>query len=112
MGIIGRFLRNLPRCSLSDGRFDLVISDFELLTSRIAARYELSSIGIGHQYAFCFDIPVSGANLLSRWVLHSFAPVDIPIGLHWHHFDQPILPPIVPSGLSTGSPFDENKILV
>ena len=22
-------------------------------------------------------------------------PVDFPIGLHWHHYDAPILPPIV-----------------
>ena len=27
--------------------------------------------------------------------MQKFAPVDVPVGLHWHHFDQPVLPPIV-----------------
>lgn len=92
--------------------FDLVISDFEPLTSRIAARFSIPSIGIGHQYAFCYTIPVAGFNLLSRWVMRSFAPVDTPIGLHWHHFNQPILPPIVPFDLTCNNRPCEKKILV
>ena len=27
--------------------------------------------------------------------MKKYAPVDINIGLHWHHFNQPILPPII-----------------
>jgi uncharacterized protein (TIGR00661 family) len=27
--------------------------------------------------------------------MRNFAPVTLPIGLHWHHFNQPILPPLV-----------------
>jgi uncharacterized protein (TIGR00661 family) len=76
--------------------FDLVITDYEPATARIARRHRLPSIGIGHQYAFCHDIPVKGQNPLARYILDHFAPVDYPIGLHWHHFEQPILPPVVP----------------
>jgi uncharacterized protein (TIGR00661 family) len=36
------------------------------------------------------------SDLVMRW----FAPVDIPIGLHWHHFDQDILPPIIDTSLA------------
>lgn len=91
--------------------FDLVISDYEPVTARIARRHRLPSIGIGHQYAFCHDIPVRGQNPLSRFILDHFAPVDYPIGLHWHHFDQPILPPVVPEFFSRTEPVP-NKILV
>ena len=105
-----RFFRDIASFDATD--FDLVISDFEPLTSRIAERFGITSIGIGHQYAFLYDIPVSGANPLSRWVLRSFAPVDIPVGLHWHHFNQPILPPIIPTGLANGVRSITEKILV
>jgi uncharacterized protein (TIGR00661 family) len=90
---------------------DLVISDYEPVTARIARRHRLPSIGIGHQYAFCHDIPVRGQNPLARCILDHFAPVDYPIGLHWHHFEQPILPPVVPEFSSPPEPVP-NKILV
>lgn len=91
--------------------FDLVITDYEPVTARIARRHRLPSIGIGHQYAFCHDIPVRGQNPLARYILDNFAPVDYPIGLHWHHFEQPILPPVVPEFSSRPEPV-QNKILV
>ena len=34
--------------------------------------------------------------VLDKEIMNWFAPVDIPIGLHWHHFGQNILPPIIP----------------
>ncbi len=37
-----------------------------------------------------------GDNTATRWVIKHFAFCDQPIGLHWHHFGHPILPPIVP----------------
>lgn len=105
-----QFFRDIS--SYNEAGFDLVISDFEPLTTRIADRFSTPSIGIGHQYAFCYNIPVAGANPLTRWVLQSFAPVDYPIGLHWHHFNQPILPPIIPANLNGDGGLRTNKILV
>lgn len=75
---------------------DLVITDFEPISSRIAVHNRIPCIGIGHQYAFHYDIPVTGANPLSKFIIKNYAPVDYPIGLHWHHFENNILPPIVP----------------
>ena len=93
--------------------YDIAITDFEPLTSRIAKRNKIPSIGIGHQYAFFNKIPTEGANPAANFIIRKFAPVDFPIGLHWHHFNQPILPPVVPMfnenhNLST----IKNKILV
>lgn len=75
--------------------YDLVISDYEPITARAARLQHVRSVGIGHQYAFCYGVPEKGGNLLTRTIMQKFAPVDIPVGLHWDHFGQPILPPIV-----------------
>jgi uncharacterized protein (TIGR00661 family) len=98
--------------SFDDFDCDLVITDFEPISARIARRRSLPSIGLGHQYAFVHEIPTNGANPLARFVIKNFAPVDYPIGLHWHHFNQPILPPIVPSKIEIGHEQIDNKILV
>jgi uncharacterized protein (TIGR00661 family) len=92
--------------------FDLVINDFEPISARIARRHVLPSIGIGHQYAFCHPIPLVGDTFFSRWLMNHFGPVDHPIGLHWHHYDHPILPPIVPGHLNGDVKAVRNKVLV
>jgi len=76
--------------------FDLAIVDFEPLTARIAKRKGITSIGLGHQYAFKYPIPLSKRDPVALGVLKYFAPADYSIGLHWYHFNQPILPPIIP----------------
>ena len=103
------FYRDIRRFNAS--AYDLVITDFEPLSSRIASRAGLTCIGIAHQYAFLHDIPRSKANPVSRSVLRTFAPADHPIGLHWHHFGQPILPPIIPATLRGVRRTRPNKIL-
>lgn len=92
--------------------YDLVITDFEPLTARIARRANLPCIGIGHQYAFFYDIPLAGDNRVTRWVIKHFAFCDQPIGLHWHHFGHPILPPIVPPMDTEKPPGEEDTFLV
>lgn len=93
--------------------YDLVISDYEPVTARAARRQGIPCVGIGHQYAFSFPVPLRGGNLLSRTILQRFAPVTIPVGLHWHHFDQPILPPIVDLAHGLASRGDtERRVLV
>jgi uncharacterized protein (TIGR00661 family) len=91
--------------------FDIVITDFEPVSSRIAKRHHIPSIGIGHQYAFYYDIPTAGKTPVSNYIIRNFAPLDYPVGLHWHHFGQPILPPVVPR-LNENVSSIENKILV
>ena len=81
--------------SLDINGYDLIISDFEPLTSWAARRRGRRVIGIGHQYAFNHAIPLAGDNWLARAIMKYFAPATTGLGLHWHHFGQPILPPII-----------------
>ena len=75
---------------------DLIVTDYEPISARIGWLRDIPSIGIGHLYAFAHrNVPVAGLNLFNRMVMRCFAPASIPLGMHWHHFDRPILPPTV-----------------
>lgn len=88
-----QFYQDVRNLDLSS--YDMVISDFEPVISHAARKQNIPLTGIGHQYAFKYPIPKSGANPLVNFIMNSYAPVSNPVGLHWHHFNAPILPPIL-----------------
>lgn len=104
-----RFLKDIRQLDLS--RYDLVICDFEPVTAWAARRQKKKTVGINHQCAFRHKIPRAGGDPISEAVLKNFAPVDISIGLHWHHFDQPILPPVIETPFVSRQ-IQKNKIVV
>lgn len=99
------------KAALDLSGYDLVISDFEPLTSWAAKHQGKTVLGIGHQYAFDYAIPKKGYNPLAANILKYFAPVTIGIGLHWQTFGQPILPPVIDTPELT-SVVKKNKIIV
>lgn len=113
-----RTLRNVhPRQLWRDVRhldlsgYDLVITDFEPITAWAARRAGKPCLGIAHQYAFRHAVPQVrsvGASLLYRY----FAPADVAIGCHWHHFRQPVIPPLAPVSVGTDTEVDQRLILV
>ena len=103
------FLRDIKELDLSS--YDLVICDFEPVTAWAARQQRKKTIGISHQYAFQYDIPRAGNDPFSEIVLKKFAPVDVSVGLHWHHFDQPILPPVIDPPVNSEQIL-KNKIVV
>ena len=92
--------------------YDLVVSDFEPITAWAAKLRKKPSVGISHQNAFYYRIPRPLGGYLARLVMRTFAPTTIKIGLHWHHFNHPILPPIVNPDLISAESIAEDKILV
>jgi uncharacterized protein (TIGR00661 family) len=103
------FARDVRELDLSG--YDLVITDFEPVTSWAAWRQKIRTVGIGHQYAFGYDIPITGDDFLSRPIMRYFGPASLGLGLHWHHFNQPILPPVIETPPEPEKVFS-NKILV
>ena len=81
--------------SLDLSRYDLVVTDFEPVVAWAARSQGMPCIGIGHQYAFSHDIPKAGHSMVSEAIMRWFAPVTVGLGVHWHHFGAPILPPII-----------------
>jgi uncharacterized protein (TIGR00661 family) len=93
--------------------YDLVISDYEPVISHAARRRGVPVTGIGHQYAFEHAIPMAGTNPVVNTLMRIFAPVQLGIGLHWHHFDAPILPPIIDLELPASlPPVQPDKVIV
>lgn len=81
---------------LDVSEFDLVVTDYEPVTAWAGKLAGIKTIGLGHQYAFSQNIPQARGTMIDKLVLQSFAPADLELGLHWHHFGAPILPPIAP----------------
>jgi len=99
--------------SLDVKQYDLIITDFEPVSAWAGKIHSVPVLGIGHQYAFEFAIPVAGESLLAKTVMRYFAPAKTSLGLHWHHFDSPILPPVFDTHLTRQAADDEKmKILV
>jgi uncharacterized protein (TIGR00661 family) len=86
-------VRDAQKLDVSD--YDLVISDFEPVTAWAAKWAKKQCIGISHQSSFLYDIPKKHSNFFTDLFMRYFAPTDLPVGIHWHHFDGMILPPIV-----------------
>ncbi|EGU41251.1 MJ1255/VC2487 family glycosyltransferase [Vibrio scophthalmi] len=87
------FARDVAELDLSG--YDLVLNDFEPVTAWAAKKQNVPLISISHQNAFRYSVPLKGADWLDKQVIRYFAPSSHYLGLHWHHFNQPILPPIV-----------------
>ncbi|ARM30528.1 glycosyltransferase family protein [Prosthecochloris sp. HL-130-GSB] len=100
--------------SLEMHGIDLVVTDFEPVTAMAARLKNMPTVGFGHQYAFRYHVPMARGNLFERYTLLNFAPARYNAGLHWHHFNQPVFPPVIPASLyAAGSRLSiGNKILV
>lgn len=93
--------------------YDLIISDYEPVICYAAWRKGIPVIGISHLYAFNYPVPMRGGNPFTTLILRRFAPVTQAIGLHWHHFGYPILPPILDMHKpATMPPLVRNKVVV
>lgn len=101
-------LKNIRQLDLEP--YDLVISDFEPVTAWAAKLRGKTSMSISHQSAFLYDIPKVKGHRLSKLLTRFFAPTTYSLGLHWHHFDQSILPPLIEPFMA--KPVIKNKYLV
>lgn len=105
---LAQFVKDVTSLDLSE--YDLLVSDFEPIVSWAAKVNKRECIGIGHQYAFLFDIP-RHRSLFGAFLFKWFAPASKQVGLHWSPFNYPILPPIVMKHAATET-VDPKKVLV
>lgn len=103
------FLRDVRTLDLSG--YDAVINDFEPVSAWAARLQNKPCIGISHQCAFHYRIPKAAGHPHSRLLMRQFAPVQTHIGLHWHHFGAPILPPLI-EHFARPTQFTRGKIVV
>jgi uncharacterized protein (TIGR00661 family) len=103
-----QFVRDVKNLDVKP--YDLVISDFEPVSAWAAKTCGKASIAISHQAAFNHAVPKVSGELAAKMLMKVFAPTQYSLGLHWHHFDQPILPPLIEK--LEPQPVKPNKILV
>ena len=102
------FLRDVYSLDLS--AYDLVISDFEPISAWSAKIRGVPCIALSHQSAFEYEVPKAKGYWASKLAMKLFSPSKTNIGFHYHHFNQPILPPLI--GGTKKTPTDKNKIVV
>lgn len=96
--------------SLDVTPYDLIITDFEPVTAWAAKLANKPLLGIGHQYAFGKNTPLAGESAVAKWIMKNFAPAQNAIGLHWHPYNDNVLPPIIDTELTSTE--TANHILV
>jgi len=115
-----QMIRDIRKLDVST--FDLIITDFEPITAWAGKLAGKPVLGVGHQFAFDHQIPLAGENPVAKLVMKFFAPAGQGLGLHWHHFNQAILPPIVdtmdlsqdkvPGKVLVYLPFEDHKAVI
>jgi len=79
-----------------DNNYDIVITDFDPISAYAAKKHKIPCIGIGHQYSFYKNIPMTiKMKFISILFPRIYAPTNFPIPSHFYHFNQSILPPFI-----------------
>ena len=79
-----------------DEQFDLVITDFEPVSAYFSRIKNIPALGIGHQYSFYKNIPMTVKMRFTRILFpYIYTPIKNVIPSHFSHFNQHILPPFL-----------------
>ena len=106
---IWREVRDLPV-----EKYDLVINDFECLTSLACAFKKVPSVQFGHQASFISPkVPrPEKKEWMGEWILRHYARATEYIGLHFKQYDDFILPPVIKKEILQAEPQDRGHITV
>ncbi len=94
--------------------YDVVINDFDSITSLACKLQKVHSVQFGHQASFVSDATPRPENksLMGEMILKHYAPSPKHIGLHFERYDSFILPPIIKDEIMQAEPKDLNHITV
>jgi len=94
--------------------YDLVINDFESITSIACKLKKVPSIGFGHQASFISNNTPKPKHkdFIGEWVLKHYATSTSYIGLHFESYDDFIFSPIIKDNIIAANPSNEGHISV
>lgn len=95
-------------------KYDLIISDFEPISSWAAMKSGVPCIGLSHQAAFLSDRTPRPAqtSVMAEQILKRFAPCHRPIGFHFLRYDRFVEGPIIRSEIRELNPSQGGHITV
>jgi uncharacterized protein (TIGR00661 family) len=95
-------------------KYDLVLNDFDCITSLACSRRNIPSINFGHQASF-ISSRTPRPDKISRageWILKNYARASQYVGLHFQSYDDFILSPVIKKKVLTADPKDAGHITV
>ena len=94
--------------------YDVIINDFEFITSLACTLKKKKSIQFGHQASFQSKLTprASNFNPLGNWVLNKFVKSTDYLGLHFESYDKNIYNPIIKDEIINAFPIDNGHITV
>ncbi|MBZ4189559.1 glycosyltransferase family protein [Niabella beijingensis] len=94
--------------------YDLVINDYEYITSAACKAKDIFSVNFGHQASFQSD-KVPRPETLSKsgeWMLKHYSKGKRYLGLHFRSYDEFILTPVIKKEILDAQPVDKGHITV
>lgn len=106
------FVDDLMRVSASE--YDLIISDFEPITSWAARKSGIPVVGLSHQASFLSHRTPrpSVRSFFAEKVLRHYAPCTHPVGFHFQRYDDFIQPPVIRSEIRKLKPATGEHVTV
>lgn len=95
-------------------KYDLVLNDFECITSLACARKKVPSVNFGHQASFMSAKTPrpEKPNKIGEWILTNYAKASQYIGLHFESYDDFIFSPVIKSEILQAEPTNDGHITV
>lgn len=95
-------------------KYDLVLNDFDCITSMACGMKKIHSVSFGHQASFNSNQTPrpDKKNLLGEWILQNYAKATQYIGLHFDRYDQNILHPVIKDEIWKSQPTNQQYITV
>lgn len=95
-------------------KYDLVINDFDFVTSLACSFKKVHSIHFGHQASFqSKKTPrANHHSFIGNLILEKFVKSDAHIGLHFEQYDKNIYNPIIKSEIIQANPINDGHITV
>jgi uncharacterized protein (TIGR00661 family) len=95
-------------------KYDLVLNDFDYITSAACARKKIASIHFGHQASFQSpDTPRPvKKNRAGEWLLKHYVKAEHTIGLHFDRYDEFIYGAVIKKDILEAEPEDKKHITV
>ena len=95
-------------------KYDLVINDFEHITSMACEMKKVHSVNFGHQASFMSGkVPrPEKKDIAYEWLIRNYGKASEYVGLHFESYDDFILPPVLKKEVLEASPTDEEFYIV
>lgn len=95
-------------------QYDLIINDFESITSLACRSQKKASVHFGHQASFASPHTPrpERRSTPGEFILKNFAKGSTTVGLHFEAYDDFILPPVIKTGIWNAEAQQENYVTV